>query len=244
MTPLNNSKVFPSLILLARPAAGKSEIIDYLFRLDDIDRRQIFHIGNMIVMDDFPFLWRWFEEDDLLARSGKPRLYTDDEGYFKFDYFWDLLINMINLEFSKTKRNIDLPEPFTRVIEFSRGVEHGGYKRALSLLSEEILGEASILFLDVSWEESLRKNRKRFNPEKPDSILEHGLPDEKLKRLYFQDDFLEMVEGPEGLLHISNFNVPFVVFDNQKDLTGKMDHEFRKVLKERLNTLWEIRYKS
>jgi len=42
-----------------------------------------------------------------------------------------------------------------------------------------MLKSAAILYVNVSFSESLRKNRKRFNPNKPDSILEHGLPDEK-----------------------------------------------------------------
>ena len=80
----------------------------------------------------------------------------------------------------------------TIILEFSRGKEHGGYKSAFSHLSEEIISGAAILYVDVSWEESLRKNRIRFNPEKPDSILEHSLPDEKLAKMYFETDWNEI----------------------------------------------------
>lgn len=62
--------------------------------------------------------------------------------------------------------------------------EHGGYQCAFDNLSDEILDDMAILYLNLSWEESLRKNRKRFNPSRPDSIFEHGLPDEKLETLY------------------------------------------------------------
>ena len=36
---------FEILCLLARPAAGKSEVIHYLKNLDPIDRLERFHIG-------------------------------------------------------------------------------------------------------------------------------------------------------------------------------------------------------
>ncbi len=53
-------------------------------------------------------LWAWFEEDDILARMGKPRLHTDEQQNFLYPYLWDVLIERIDLEFQKKSR--DLPE--------------------------------------------------------------------------------------------------------------------------------------
>jgi len=224
-----------TLILIARPAAGKSEIINYLTKLPVIERMENFHIGELIPIDDFPFLWRWFEEDDLLEKMDRPRIYTDNEGFFKYQYLWDLLIHMINNEYSKKMREISDMKNFTFLIEFSRGKEHGGYQHALPLLSEEILQDAAIQNVDVPWEESLRKNRSRFNPDKPDSILEHSLPDEKLKRLYFECDFKELAKDSYGFLEINGFNIPYAIFDNHNDLTTnpgqEFMHEFSKCMK-------------
>ena len=72
-----NSGVFDILILIGRPAAGKSEIIDYLKKLPATMRREEYHIGEYTEIDDFPMLWAWFEEDALLERMGKDRLHTD-----------------------------------------------------------------------------------------------------------------------------------------------------------------------
>jgi hypothetical protein len=82
---------FDILFLIARPAAGKSEIIDYLKRTNKAMRRARFHIGPFVELDDFPMLWTWFEEDRILARMGHPRLHTDIEEYFAHRYLWDLL---------------------------------------------------------------------------------------------------------------------------------------------------------
>ena len=77
MKPSRIRDIFEILIILARPAAGKSEIINYLQGLPDEVRRSRFHIGKMCVLDDFPMIWTWFEEDDLLAQMGFSRLHTD-----------------------------------------------------------------------------------------------------------------------------------------------------------------------
>ena len=180
--PENN--LFDILLLIARPAAGKSEIIDYLKKMPVEERQRRYRVGRFDEIDDFPMIWAWFEEDDLLDKMGHPRLYTDSGGHFLRDYFWDLLIERLGLECQKRQR--DLPagsEKTTTLIEFSRGREHGGYRSAFSHLSRQILEKSAILYIDVSWEESVRKNKKRFNPEKPDSILEHSLSDEKMERL-------------------------------------------------------------
>jgi len=179
---------FDILLLIARPAAGKSEVIDFLKEIPLPERIKRFHIGSFEEIDDFPMLWTWFEEDALLEKMGHPRLHTTPDGYFKFTYLWDLLIERICLEYQKLMRDF---KGDTVILEFSRGSEHGGFQRAFEHLSEDILKKLAIMYIDVPWEESLRKNRERFNPDRPDSILEHGLPDEKLKKMYRDTDWHE-----------------------------------------------------
>jgi hypothetical protein len=237
--------VFPILLLIARPAAGKSEIIKYLSNLDESDRINNFHVGHPVVIDDFPFLWRWFEEDTLLEEMGKVRLFSDSEGYFKYTYLWDLLIKMINLEYEKLLRDTDDLSRLTVILEFSRGKEHGGYKRALPLLSPTILEKLSILYVNVPWEESLRKNRSRFNPDKPDSILEHGLPDEKMERLYRDCDFLDLASSssPE-VVNIRDYKIPYAIFENADDVTTAMGPALGNRLQTCLDRLWQIHSKN
>ena len=163
------SRQFPILILLGRAAAGKSEIINYLKSLPCDMRRAELHIGAFREIDDFPMLWAWFEEDRMLVQMGKPRLHTDEQGYFRFRYLWNLLIRRLELEYQKVLRDDPgFEKDNTVIIEFSRGAEHGGFGEALNQFSAVLLGRAAVLYVDVSYEESLRKNRKRFNPQKPD----------------------------------------------------------------------------
>lgn len=233
--------IFDILLLIARPAAGKSEIIDYLKRIPLEQRKSRFHMGRFDEIDDFPMIWTWFEEDDLLDKMGHPRLYTDSGGYFIQHYFWDLLIERIGLEYHKKHRDLSTDaDKSTTIIEFSRGRVHGGYRSALSHLSMQILEKAAILYVDVSWEESLRKNRQRFNPDKPDSILEHSLSDEKMERLYKETDWSEISKGDPHYLSVAGIQVPYVVFDNSDDVTTQRGDALGIRLEQSLKTLWDL----
>jgi hypothetical protein len=238
---MKENSLFDILLLIARPAAGKSEIIDYLKKQPTEARVQRFHVGASLEIDDFPMLWAWFEEDALLEKMGHPRLHTDADGYFLENHLWDLLIERIGLEYQKKLRDIPAAAgPFTTIIEFSRGAEHGGYRSAFAHLSRQILEKAALLYVEVSWEESLRKNRKRANPDKPDSILEHSLPDAKLGRLYKDCDWEQVSQPDPHYLTIAGLQVPYVVFDNGDDVTTRRGEALGDRLEQALQRLWTL----
>ncbi len=105
-----NNSTFDILLLIARPGAGKSEVIDYLKGVPAEARARRFHIGPFDEIDDFPMLWAWMEEDQLLEHMGHPRLHTDRDGYFLHQYLWDVLIERIGLEYQKRQRQVSDPE--------------------------------------------------------------------------------------------------------------------------------------
>lgn len=230
---------FDILLLIARPAAGKSEIIAHLKNTPIEERIQQFHIGEFEELDDFPMLWTWFEEDDILSKLGHPRIHTDEEENFLYDYQWDLLIERINLEYEKKIRDeTDYHSHKTIIIEFARGTSHGGFQRAFKHLSKTIAAHLAILYLDVSWEESLRKNQARFNPEKPDSILEHGLSDAKIESLYKSSDWDEVIADQPDNIQIQGIPVPYIIFENEDDVTSQGGTALSTRLCERLSTLY------
>jgi hypothetical protein len=235
------ANAFDVLILIARPAAGKSEIIHYLRDTPVEERMRRFHIGVFMEIDDFPMLWTWFEEDRLLETVfHQPRLHTTPDEYFKDDVLWHLLIERISLDYAKLVRDYpDFHDKHTVLIEFSRGAASGGYRKAFDYLSDDILRRAGVLYLDVTYEESLRKNRARFNPDRPDSILQHGLSDEKMEALYRDDDFADFSAGDPRWLSVRGIRVPYVVFDNHDDVTTGMGEALGERLEARLGELWE-----
>lgn len=234
------------LLLVGRPASGKSEIIHHLTHLPAEARRDQYHLGTLDMLDDFPMLWTWFEEDHILSeRFGLPRLHSSEDGYFLHPAYWNLLIERLSLDYQKLVRDHpDYHQDSTALIEFSRGSEHGGYHQAFDHLSDEILQRAGIVYVRVSFEESLRKNRRRFNPDRPDSILEHGLSDEKMEKLYREDDWAELAPEDAGFLQIRGTRVPYAVFENNDDVTTGRTDLLPGRLQATLDQLWRLRHQT
>jgi len=233
---------FDILFLIARPAAGKSEIIDYLKRTDEPARRARFHVGPFVELDDFPMLWAWFEEDRILARLGYPRLHTDAAEHFSQRYLWDVLIERLGLEYAKLIRN--QPDFHARggtvIVEFARGPEHGGFRQAFQHVPRVMLPRAAILYIEVSWAESLRKNRARANPERPDSILQHSLSDEKLAQLYRESDWPAFSGADPERITVQGIAMPYAVFANEDDVTTARGPALGERLEHVLARLWRL----
>ncbi len=232
------SEQFPVICMNSRPAAGKSEIIQFLLNMDDSERLERYHLGPIHVIDDFPMLWTWLEEDEILEKEfGQPRLHTDPDGYFIHSVLWHLLIRRLNLEYRKYRR--DFGDEATVIIEFARGVQHGGYQAAYQHFDPALLQETALFYLNVSFEESLRKNRLRFNPERPDSILEHGLSDMKMERMYRETDWESFSAKNPEYIAIQDLNIPYVVMENEDDVTTHPSDPLLQRLDTSFAILWD-----
>ena len=210
---------FPVLIIIGRPAAGKSEVIDFLKKADPAERLTKFHIADFEELDDFVYVWETFEVDDILTRNGKPRIWTDEKYWFKDDFLWNLYIERINLEYrKKLARNPNYHENKTTLVEFARGGENG-ISEALSFLHEDILKRASLVYIRVSYEESVRKNRRRARPGQEHSILHHSLPDEKMEFYYKVNDWEKLAAKDPNFIEVKGFKVPYAVFENEPEKT-------------------------
>jgi hypothetical protein len=242
---------FDIIILNGRPAAGKSEIIDYLKHISITERLKRFHIGEFEELDDFPILWDRYQDDNIFESLGQGRFFTDTtyeyqgkrySGFtFKEAFFWNFLIEKLNQQYRvKLRDNKKLHEKKTIIIEFSRGAEHGGFREAYNHLSDDILQRAVAIYIQVSFEESLRKNRRRFNPNKPDSILEHALEDKKLEMLYKASDWEVLTSRDPEFLLVRGHKIPYTIFENEPEKTDKPDI-LGAHLEEVCRKLWRIK---
>jgi hypothetical protein len=209
-----------TIILIGRPAAGKSEIIDYLASIPDEERSEELEMGPVSLFDDFPYLWEKFEEDDILERHGRARLWTDERKYFTDEFFWVFMIEKLNLAYRKQMAQDG--EEFdrrTKVIEFARGGPQG-YAASLDALCDEIVDRASIVYVKVPFEVSFARNRRRARPGQEHSILHHSLPDEKMTFYYKIDDWEELTGGEDrGVVRRDGRTLPFVNFVNEPEQT-------------------------
>jgi hypothetical protein len=214
---MNNN--FDVIILIGRPAAGKSEVIDFLKKTPAEERSRRFHIGSFEEIDDFVYVWETFEVDDILARHGKQRIWSDEKYWFKDEFIWNLYIERLNLAYRKRiAANPDYHQAMTSVVEFSRGGKNG-FGEAFSYLHEDLLRRACIIYIRVPYEESVRKNRRRARPGMEDSILYHSLPDEKMERYYKINDWDELASKDPQYIEIKGHKVPYAVFENMPEKT-------------------------
>ncbi|PIU44453.1 MAG: hypothetical protein COS95_08935 [Ignavibacteriales bacterium CG07_land_8_20_14_0_80_59_12] len=209
----------PILIITGRPAAGKSEVIDFLKKADPAERLERFHIGSFEELDDFVYVWETFEIDDILTRYGKPRIWTDEKYWFNDPFIWNLYIERINLEYrKKLARNPSYHDTMTMLIEFARGGDKG-IEEALGHLHEEVLRRASLMYIRVSYEESVRKNRRRARKGEEDSILYHSLPDEKMDFYYRTNDWEKLESKDPAFIDVKGRRIPYAVFENEPEKT-------------------------
>jgi hypothetical protein len=142
----------------------------------------------------------------------------------------------------------------TIVIEFARGGADGssmplpapfGYAWGFAQLSDEILQDASVLYIWVSPEESRRKNEERAKPGRDGdaSILNHGVPIKVMLGDYGCDDIewlLKQSDRPDTVRVETRgkvFYLPLARFDNRKDLTTFVRKEPAKWTDEEVRAL-------
>ena len=216
---------FDNLLLLGRPASGKSELIDFLKNTPSSDRAQKYHIGNFKEIDDFPWIWEKFMEDNIWEQAGYPRRYSfggsnpgmSPEGSPLLDF----CIQKFNAACEK-----QTPDG-TLFIEFARG-RAKAYEKSLNQLSPQILKKATILFVLVSYEESCRRNNARYQEKLQHSILAHKVPDATMEYFYKDHDWLELTKKQEnGYLKIGSLNIPFVTVNNEVEPKTREDYDRR-----------------
>ncbi len=131
----------------------------------------------------------------------------------------------------------------TIIIEAARGGPNGaaypltppqGYQYSLSVLSEQILDRAGILYVWVTPEQSRQKNIERGRPDGQGSILFHSVPMEVMLGEYGCDDMDYLISQsdrpntvrverivPEGNRYVTRtWHIPMAPFDNRDDLTS------------------------
>ncbi len=238
--------IFRHLLVLGRPACGKSEFIDFLKHSSDDMRRRRLHIGRFEEVDDFQWIWEKFQDDVLWEKAGYERLYTEEympgnpgmapKGAKLFDFCMQKFNQVIGQQYAGRDA---FYRDSTLLIEFSRGGANG-FGRALRVLDRAILEPAAIFYIHVSRQESWRRNVARYQEKLKHSILAHMVPRETYDYFYDTNDWEELTRGcPSGHLDVNGVGVPFVTMNNEPESTDPA------VLEERyaaaLGQLWELR---
>ncbi len=219
------TRTFDHFLLLGRPAAGKSEFIDFMENTSESERAEKYHLGKIEGVDDFFWLWEKFLEDDLWEEAGYERVFSErKDGNYNVKFpdqikLYDFLFAKFNHVISKKYlSNPDFYKEGSLIIEFARGMKDA-YKNALTRLSREVLERAAILYVDVDFEESWRRNVARYQEKLKSSSLAHMAPRETMEYFYKTDDWHELTGGKEfGFLSFHGVDIPFVTMNNIPEL--------------------------
>ncbi|MFH1129696.1 MAG: hypothetical protein V1754_00045 [Pseudomonadota bacterium] len=141
------AKLIDTLLLLALPASGKSEVRRYLSTLTLAQCRDEFHIGPTVQLDDFPYVHLMRRIDEELADLGQAQIFfhrTDRP--FKDPVEWGTLIQLLNEDYTDLQKRTRLDPPsaakhiFSRLEKARRAV---GGPAKLSNLNDTILEKLS-----------------------------------------------------------------------------------------------------
>jgi hypothetical protein len=95
------SDIIETVLLLALPASGKSEVRRYLDSVSEEDFQSKYHLGPTVQLDDYPYVHVMRVIDDTLAKNGVARRFFEapDRG-FANPIDWETLIELVNQDYT------------------------------------------------------------------------------------------------------------------------------------------------
>jgi hypothetical protein len=94
------SEVFKSILLLALPASGKSEVRKFLSKNDAQKMQKDFHMGSLIQLDDFPYVHLMRRIDEELKTFGSDYVFFHSpDKPFREKETWSVLIHLLNEDY-------------------------------------------------------------------------------------------------------------------------------------------------
>lgn len=93
-------KIFNTILLLALPASGKSEVRKYLASLTQEELKKDFHIGENLQLDDYPYVHMMRRIDEEFVKAGEKPIffYTLDKSFIE-KISWGVLIHLVNEDY-------------------------------------------------------------------------------------------------------------------------------------------------
>lgn len=106
------SRTIDTLLLLALPASGKSEIRKFLATFDDQTRAAEFCLRPTVQLDDFPYVHLMRRTDETLQSHGhEPLFFFSPTRPFLDPREWITLIELLNEDYRNLRRRQVLPKP-------------------------------------------------------------------------------------------------------------------------------------
>lgn len=131
-----------TLLLIALPASGKSEVRKYMRNLPREERVRDFHVADTAQLDDFPYVHFLARTDLEREALGLPRaFYRAKNDRFICQQDWGLLLRLVSEDYHILKNDLPTPAADPRAL-FSRIDRHRrdlGDPEVFSVLAPEVL---------------------------------------------------------------------------------------------------------
>ena len=92
-------QVFKTVLLVALPASGKSEVRHFMANIEPKRLEEEFHIGDNLQLDDFPYVHFMRCIDNEMVKLGKDPLVYPGQNPFINNYDWGTLIQLLNEDY-------------------------------------------------------------------------------------------------------------------------------------------------
>ena len=162
------SNVFNTILLVALPASGKSEVRNFMANLAPERLLREFHIGANLQLDDFPYVHMMRRIDNELEAMGESRIFYPGEEPFCDGRDWGTLCCLLNEDYHDLiNRNVSKPDSAAMLLfeRIDRAGGQVGIAPRLGLLPESVRSKlASIL------EEEARAMLEEKHAQYPDSF--------------------------------------------------------------------------
>ncbi|MBQ4251523.1 MAG: hypothetical protein II704_00600 [Erysipelotrichaceae bacterium] len=137
-----SKNVFSKVLLFALPASGKSEVRNFMAKVDPAVLRDEFHIGETIQLDDFPYVFMMRRIDEELMKLGqKPLFYASNDSTLLDERDWGTLINLLNEDYyDLMNRVVVKPDSYARHLftRIDNAALKAGIPYRIAPLSEEV----------------------------------------------------------------------------------------------------------
>ncbi len=162
------SENFDTLLLLAMPASGKSEVRTFLTKKDP----QAFHMGETVQLDDYPYVHLQLLADEALVKLGQPRAFhqQDPEGQrngpFMDPHELGGLCELLNDDYQELRqgRAENPADPARRLLErFDSASERAGGKAKFRHLDSKVL-DSLVAELDAEARKFYAEKLEAFPP--------------------------------------------------------------------------------
>ena len=105
------TRTIDTLLLLALPASGKSELRRYLAHLEPQVAGEDLHLGPTVQLDDYPYVHMMRRiAQELTLIDGDPVFFTDDASSFAEPRDWGTLIQLLNEDYKLLGTRLVRPE--------------------------------------------------------------------------------------------------------------------------------------